>query len=159
MRGPAYQVNQYLELSFNATKEVRLLGFSPTHHTQNFELHKKSWFSNEYQIWIPLKEPAIHIWRILADGNQTVLPGIPTIHFFGTAYNVAVVGYNYSIQLVQSLYHLLEKVKNKQLVVHDLEEFLSKYQDFQINSKFVCLQFLLLKCDSVLGYICMFVLY
>eukprot|EP01124_Arcella_intermedia_P011159 TRINITY_DN17611_c0_g1_i2.p1 TRINITY_DN17611_c0_g1~~TRINITY_DN17611_c0_g1_i2.p1 ORF type:complete len:148 (+),score=34.34 TRINITY_DN17611_c0_g1_i2:18-461(+) len=134
-----FEVNQSLELKYNSNKEVKIVNFSPDHHGKYFYLKSNNlFFANELHITLPLKEKCIHIWSIQVDGKYTNMSQFLKIKYWGNECNVICVGYKYSLELIQALYFVLDKLRRYQLVISDLEDFFTRFKGFDINSKLVC---------------------
>jgi len=103
-------------------------GFSIKYNWKIFEK-----MGDIFTISIPLDEKSIHIFQIYDGKKYRVIPDIPTIKYKGEEWNVIVVGYDYSIELIQQLYKILEK--ESKITLGDMEDFFLKFKNFEINSK------------------------
>eukprot|EP01124_Arcella_intermedia_P018063 TRINITY_DN25034_c0_g1_i1.p1 TRINITY_DN25034_c0_g1~~TRINITY_DN25034_c0_g1_i1.p1 ORF type:complete len:161 (+),score=37.62 TRINITY_DN25034_c0_g1_i1:39-485(+) len=133
-----YKQNDTLRLAFKSWKKVTLSGFSPEYSGKEFTLGSSNLLAkDDYVMSIPLKEKVVHIFHLFVSTGKysSVRAHIPQntlIKYCKEEYNVIVVGYNYSVELVQCLYSLLEKTV--QLTIGDVESFFTKYPEFEINT-------------------------
>eukprot|EP01124_Arcella_intermedia_P013004 TRINITY_DN19418_c0_g1_i1.p1 TRINITY_DN19418_c0_g1~~TRINITY_DN19418_c0_g1_i1.p1 ORF type:complete len:101 (-),score=13.48 TRINITY_DN19418_c0_g1_i1:17-319(-) len=88
-----FEVNQTLDLIFNARERVRMGGFSPDYHHVDFIKETDNWlFSNRFHMSILLKLKCIHIWCILEDEQKRVLMNdFKMIKYWGAKWNVICV--------------------------------------------------------------------
>eukprot|EP01124_Arcella_intermedia_P036164 TRINITY_DN9416_c0_g1_i1.p1 TRINITY_DN9416_c0_g1~~TRINITY_DN9416_c0_g1_i1.p1 ORF type:complete len:164 (-),score=41.37 TRINITY_DN9416_c0_g1_i1:13-435(-) len=110
-------------------------GFSPEIHLKRFDFNKKIGWETEFKTNILLKENSIHMWKVSVPViGYLEVHDIPTIQYGFSRWNVSVVGYRYSLELIQSLYDVL--YKGEKVTLKDIELFLEKHEEYEINSKF-----------------------
>eukprot|EP01124_Arcella_intermedia_P001943 TRINITY_DN11084_c0_g1_i4.p1 TRINITY_DN11084_c0_g1~~TRINITY_DN11084_c0_g1_i4.p1 ORF type:complete len:155 (-),score=31.27 TRINITY_DN11084_c0_g1_i4:242-706(-) len=144
-----FELNQELDVTFNSfDKRVQMRGFSPDYHRKDLKKETNNWFStNQFHISIPLKMKCIHIWQIKVGDNYLTMDDFPKIKYRGVEWNVICVGFNYSIQSIQSLYLILDKFIDGTIKKSDVEDFISNQKNFDISSQF-CIYY---------GYVCNFI--